>query len=402
MSAAPTLNPFDAAQTHAVETWVPLFQEQAPVARIGDGFVLVTRYEDVRHILRSPDIFANAGGFRPNGLHVPIEDRTLGELDPPEHGPIRKLAMGAAAGQGIVERLRGLTRQTSADLLDRLLDKGGGDLVGEFSVVLTNRVIAAAMSVPPERGDWLAAQGEAIMHSDLPVMNRTARGQGYAGAFPEFTAFIDELIRRRQESPMPEGDAIARIIASAEDGAVPADTMVRMVLIQVLLGGTATTRDFIGHLFLELIRQPELHRAVREDRRLVPVAVDEALRLRPPVLFVIRSCRQQTNLRGIEIAPGERVIAALAAANRDPAVYDEPHRFRLDRKNAAPHLTFGFGTHHCVGSAIARMESEVALDEFVARVPPGGLRTVPGYALQHMPTPFLYGPQSVDVERIPS
>lgn len=398
MSDRPSLDPFDPAQTHAVEHWVPRFQVEAPVARIGDGFVLVTRYEDVRQILKSPDLFANAGGFRPNGLKVPIEDRTLGELDPPEHGPIRKLAIGAASGQGVVERLRGLARRTSAELLGRLLKKGGGDLVGEFSVMLTNRVISAAMSVPPERSDWLAQQGEAIMHSELPVMNRTARGEGYAGAFPEFTGFIDELIRRRRETPMPDGDAIARIIASAEDGAVPADTMVRMVLIQVLLGGTATTRDFIGHLFLELIRQPELHRAVRADRRLVPVAVDEALRLRPPVLFVIRTCRQTTSLRGIEIVPGERVIAAIAAANRDPSVYDEPHRFRLDRKTPAPHLTFGFGTHHCVGSALARMESEVALDEFVERVPPGGLRTVPGYELRHMPTPFLYGPHSVDVE----
>lgn len=400
MSDAPALNPFDPVQTHAVETWVPRFQEQAPVARIGDGFVLVTRYEDVRHVLKSPDLFANAGGFRPNGLRVPIEDRTLGELDPPEHGPIRRLAMGAASGPGVVDRLRGLARQISAELLGRLLAKGGGDLVGDFSVVLTNRVIAAAMSVPPERSEWLAGQAEQIMHSELPVQNRTARGEGYAGAFPEFTAFIDELIRRRQEAPAPEADAIARIIASAEDGAVPADTMVRMVLIQVLLGGTATTRDFIGHLFLELIRQPELHRAVRDDRRLVPTAVDEALRLRPPVLFVIRSCRQPTSLSGVEIAPGERVIAALAAANRDPSVFDEPQRFRLDRKNSAPHLTFGFGTHHCVGSAIARMESEVALDEFVTQVQPGGLRTVPGYALHHMPTPFLYGPQSVDVERV--
>lgn len=398
MSNAPTLDPFDPVQTHAVEDWVPRFQAEAPVARIGGGFVLVTRYEDVRYILKSPDRFANAGGFRPNGVQVPIEDRTLGELDPPEHGPIRRLAMGAASGPGVVERLRGLARQTSGDLLARLLEKGGGDLVGDFSVVLTNRVIAAAMSVPPERSDWLAQQGEAIMHSELPVMNRTARGEGYAGAFPEFTSFIDELIRRRLESPMPDGDAIARIIASAEDGAVPADTMVRMVLIQVLLGGTATTRDFIGHLFLELIRQPELHRAVRADRRLVPVAVDEALRLRPPVLFVIRSCRQNTTLSGVEILAGERVIAATAAANRDPSVYEDPHRFRLDRKNPAPHLTFGFGTHHCVGSAIARMESEVALDEFVERVPPGGLRTVPGYELRHMPTPFLYGPHSVDVE----
>jgi cytochrome P450 len=236
------------------------------------------------------------------------------------------------------------------------------------------------------------------MHSELPVTNRTPRGVGYAGAFPEFTAFVDDLVRSRSDGEGSGEDAIDRIVRGAGGGPAPPREIVRMVLIQLLLGGTATTRDFLGHLFDELIGRPELHEAIRNDRRLVPVAGEEGLRLAPPVLFVIRTCRQATSLRGVAIEPGERVIAAIAAANRDESVYERPDEFRLEREDPKPHLSFGHGPHACVGAGLARMEIEAALEVFVELVAPGGLRTAPGFELRRMPTPFLYGPESLAVE----
>jgi cytochrome P450 family 142 subfamily A polypeptide 1 len=171
-----------------------------------------------------------------------------------------------------------------------------------------------------------------------------------------------------------------------------------MVLIGLLLGGTATTRDFLGHLFHELIQRPDLHEAIRSERRLVPVAVEEGLRLAPPVLFLIRSCRVATALGGVELLAGERVIAAIAAANRDETVYERPDEFRLDRVDAKPHLSFGHGPHACVGAGLARMEIEAALEVFVELVRPEGLRTAPGFELRRMPTPFLDGLESLEVE----
>lgn len=393
-------DPFDAAQTHAIARIAQRLIAEAPVLRLDSGFVMVSRYDDVRHVITGNTIFANEGGFRPNGLYVPIEDRTLGELDPPEHGPIRRLAIGAAAGPGAVESLRGFARETSHALLDRILERGRGDLVADFSVILTNRVISSLMGVPPVRSDWLAEQAEAILASEMPVTNRTPRGFGYKAAFPEFTEFIDDLVRQRMAEPMAEPDAIQRIVETAADvDETPSETIVRMVLIQLLLGGSATTRDFLGHLFHTLILQPELHAAIRNDRALVPVAVEEGLRLAPPVLFVIRTCAEDAELRGVALPKGQRVIAAIAAANRDPAVYDRPDEFRMDRVDPAPHLSFGMGAHFCVGNQLARMESQEALQAFVGRVRPGELATAPGFALRHMPTPFLYGPVSMPVVR---
>ena len=399
MTAGLALDPFDPRQTHAICEQAQRFQREAPVARVGGGFVFVSRYDDVRHVLRTNEVFANAGGFRPTGLFVPLEDRTLGELDPPEHEPIRRLALDAAAGRRAIESLRAFARDETRSLLEAILRRGRGDLVAELSVLLTNRVIAKLLGVPLESADWLAEQAEQIMHSDMPVTNRSERGEGYARAFPEFTAFVDDLVQRRTLGDGSADDAIGRIVHGARTGEPPPAKTVRMVLIQLLLGGSATTRDFLGHLFHELIQRPDLHAAIRGDRSLVPVATEEGLRLAPPVLFTIRTCRQPTELRGVGIAAGERVIAAIAAANRDAEVYPRPDEFRLDREDPRPHLSFGHGPHACVGAGLARMEIQTALDVFVELVAPGALRTPPGFALRHMPTPFLYGPESLPVER---
>ena len=396
MSGAPTLDPFDARQTHELAGIAHRFHREAPVARVGGGFVLVSRYDDCRAVLRANDVFANAGGFRPTGLHVPLEDCTLGELDPPEHEPIRRLALDAAASRRAVAALREFTREHVRELLGAILRRGGGDLVAELSVLLTNRVIAKLLGVPQERADWLAEQAEEIMHSDLPVTNRTPRGVGYQGAFPEFTAFVDELVRHRLEGREPADDAIGGIIANASGPL--SETVVRMVLTQLLLGGSATTRDFLGHVFHVLIERPDLHAAIRRDPALVPVAGEEGLRLAPPVLFVIRTVREATELRGVAIEPGERVIAAIAAANRDVEVYPDPDEFRLDREAPRPHLSFGYGAHACVGASLARMEIEIALATFAELVPPGGLRTPKDFELRRMPTPFLFGPDRLPVE----
>jgi cytochrome P450 len=178
--------------------------------------------------------------------------------------------------------------------------------------------------------------------------------------------------------------------------------MARMILLQLLLGGTATTRDYIGHLFHHLIQHPDLHATIEAGRALIPVAVEEGLRLYPPVLNVFRAPSQDTEIRGVKIAKGERVVVGLAAANRDEDIFPDPDAFRLDRKPTVPHMTFGYSSHFCVGSALAKMEAQIALEVFLDMVKPGTLRTVPGFKMRHMPTPFLYGPVSVDVERVPA
>jgi cytochrome P450 len=390
-------DPFDAGHTHHMWDLARRLRREHPVSKIGDGFFFVSRYHDVRRVARDNKVFANAGGFRPTGIPVPIEDRTIGELDPPEHGPLRKLAYGAASGPGVVEGLRAFTRGQCDNLLVGILEQGGGDLIAEFSLALTNRVIAKMLGVPLAQCDDLAQQGEEILMSTLNLTNETERGVGFEGAFPEFTAFVDNLVSERLESEHPPDDAITRIATTANDRDELPRTIIRMIMIQLLLGGTATTRDFIGSLYHELIVHPELHVAIGNEPALIPAAVEEALRLAPPVLFVIRTAAVDTEVGGVSINAGDRIIAGLASANRDEDVYDDPDEFRIDRVDPAPHVSFGYGPHLCVGAALARMEGQEALASFVAGVKPGGLTLAPEFELAYMPSPFLFGPLRLDV-----
>src|ERR1700756_3777924 len=106
MDTASAFAPFDRPQTHAVAETARRLLSDEPVLRVANGFVVVSRYDDAKQVITNTKLFANAGGFRPTGLKVPIEDRSLGEIDPPEHAPLRRLAIGAAAGPGAVESLR--------------------------------------------------------------------------------------------------------------------------------------------------------------------------------------------------------------------------------------------------------------------------------------------------------
>jgi cytochrome P450 len=391
-------DPFDCSQTHAIEAVARRFQREAPVARVGGGFVLVTRYGDVRTVLAENDIFSNAGGFRRTGTHVPMEDISLGELDAPHHAPLRKLAMGAVTSPRAVDALRGFVRETARNLLGKILERGEGDLIEDFSLKLTNRAISKMLGSPLEQSDWLAEQAETIMGSTLLSLNRTERGVGFAGAFPEFTAFLDELIRARQGDSHEE-DAISRILSNAVEvhGRTP-ELVTRQLLIQLLLGGTATTRDSIGSMCLRMIDNPELHARLAQERSLVPAAVEEGLRLDPPVLFVMRTVARPTRLRDVELLEGERVIASTSSANRDEDVYEHPHEFRVDRVTPAPHLAFGYASHFCVGNMVARMESQVALDAFLDLVRPGTLQLKPGFRPSYQNVPSLLGHARIDVE----
>jgi len=396
-----SFDPFNADQAHNMWDVVRRLQREKPVAHIGNGFVFVTKYDDVCHVLRNHLLFTNEGNLRLTGVNPPLEDRALGELDPPIHGPIRRLAVNAVTPSS-VENMRTFTREYSEKLLADLLAKGGGDLVGKFSVLLTNSVVAKMLGVPVDSSDWMAEKAEEIMFSTLPESNRTERGVGYEGAFPEFTDFIDGVVADRKASGELGDDAVGRLIRSVETGWDDPKKMARMILLQLLLGGTATTRDYIGHLFHHLIQDPKLHAAIDADRSLIPAAVEEGLRLYPPVLNVFRAPSQDTEIRGVKIAKGERVVVGLAAANRDEDIFPDPDTFRLDRKRDVTHMTFGYSSHFCVGSMLAKMEAQIALEVFLNMVKPGTLRMKPGFKMRHMPTAFLYGPVSVDVERVPA
>lgn len=391
---------FDPLQTHDMWDRMRAFRKAGAVVPIQGDFVYVSRYDEVREILRDEETYSNVGGMRPTGLQIPLHDASIGELGPPVHVPARRLATIAAQGGGVLKRARPFVTAVTQELIEPLVARGQGDLIAEYALPLTARVIGWLLEVPTADCERLARWGEEIMSSPLTVTNRTERGEGYAGAFPEFTGYLEGLVEARIADARGGEDTIARILAASVEGIERSVPNVRMVLLNLVLGGTATTRDLIGNLLLEVLSSPELHRTLNEERALIPRAVEESLRLAPPVLYLIRTCTQDVELGGVKLAAGQRVVVGIASANRDERVYPDAERFSLERSNPVPHLSFGLGQHFCVGAPLARLEAEAALGRFLECFPPDSVRLAPGFEREWMPLPYMLGPVRIDVEAV--
>ena len=163
-------------------------------------------------------------------------------------------------------------------------------------------------------------------------------------------------------------------------------------------GGLTTTSQLLGNLLHELLTDPALDDAVRRDDATLEGAVEESLRIAPPILFIARGCRHDTEVGGAPLATGERVIVGTASANRDEAVFASGDEFQADRANADQHLTFGYGPHVCPGASLARTEARVGLRTFLQRFPAGTVRLTAGFRFENVPTYFEVGPRRLPVE----
>jgi cytochrome P450 len=173
--------------------------------------------------------------------------------------------------------------------------------------------------------------------------------------------------------------------------------VLRSLTAHVVLGGISTTTNLLASLLHRLLVTPELHRTLRAEPALLPAAVEETLRLDPPVLFVMRVCRRATKVAGFPIEEGDSVLAGIASANRDERVYEEPDTFRLDR-GLPRHLSFSGGAHHCIGAGFARLVAAEAIGAFLSRFDVGDARLVPGFVYEGVPVFLENGPVRLDVE----
>ena len=166
----------------------------------------------------------------------------------------------------------------------------------------------------------------------------------------------------------------------------------------LITGGMTTTSQLLGNLVHDVLTDAALEAAVRTDEGALAGAIEESLRLQPPVMFVVRGCVRDTGVGGEPVEAGQRVIIGSASANRDERVFDEPDVFRPDRPNAEQHLTFGYGPHVCPGASLARVVARIGIETLLDRFPPGTLVAAPDHRYENVPTFFECGPRRLLVE----
>lgn len=305
-----------------------------------------------------------------SGVLHPLMPPSLLAVEPPDHTRYRKTVSSVFTPRA-VGALRDRVQTMADSLLDGLTSDGGVvDIVDAYCSQLPVAVISDVLGVPASDRAQVLRFGELAAPSlDIGLTWRQFREveQGLAG----FNTWLDDHLAQLRRTP---GDNVmSQLIQAADSGEHLDDTELRAIAGLVLAAGFETTVNLLGNGIRMLMDAPQARAELAANPRLWPNAVEEILRLESPVQLSARVARVDTEVAGTAIAAGELVVIYLAGANRDPAVFDDPHRFDVTRAGANRHLSFSGGRHFCLGAALARAEGEVGLRTFFERFPDAAL-----------------------------
>src|SRR4051794_1761663 len=304
----------------------------------------------------------------------PTEDDPVGagltqdsivKSNPPRHPELRRY-MAKWFSPRTIEELDVVVTKFCDDLLDPVMARREFDLVQEYALPLAVKVIAYILGVPDTYHARFQELGDAAARMLDPFLTTEQTREGRA-ASAEMLDYFRELYDERRRDP---GDDLLSALLVAGDDDKKLTQLELLANAQfVLLAGYETTVGMLGSGVNMLVDRPECWRAMRDDDALVPNVIEETLRLESPVQMVLRRAQHDVDFLGQHVPAGTRVLAVLAAANRDPAMFPDPARFDPWRDNANRQLSFVVGPHHCLGSALARMEGAIALRALLARMP---------------------------------
>jgi cytochrome P450 len=361
----------------------PLWEELrtvGPVHRVGPR-VLVSRYEDVKPILRTSELFSN--GWATSGsqaqeivsrlseeqriAHLALaefESKYVSRSDGEAHARLRGIAHRAFTPRRIADLTASIQRYTD-ELLDAMAEEPVADFIAGLSYQLPLMVIADMLGVPASDRelihDWSARVGSNRAGTNPEVLLDAHE------AMLEFRSYVDEIIAAHRRGGSSSG--LVAALLDASEGDRLADDELAAMFVVLLFAGHETTTNLLGTGLFELLRHPDQWALLREDSELVSSAVEELLRWVAPIQWLARVVTQDTELGGERIYEGETVVAVLACANRDPSVFDRPRQLDLTRSDSREHLSLGFGPHFCLGASLTRLEGTVVFEALRSRFP---------------------------------
>ncbi|WP_319435718.1 cytochrome P450 [Mycobacterium sp. RTGN5] len=366
-------------------------REHQPVFRDRNGLAAAASYRAVIDAERQPELFSNAGGIRPTTPALPH----MIDMDDPAHLLRRKLVNSGFTRKRVQAKANSIEGLCDT-LIDAICERGECDFVRDLAAPLPMAVIGDMLGVAPEDHATLLAWSDDMvvaLSSVATVESMTTA----ANALVAYNAFMgDFLAARRRE---PADDLVSVLIAAEVDGQQLTDEQILAETLLILIGGDETTRHTLSGGTAELSRHPEQWQAVRDDPELLPGAVEEMLRWTSPIKNMCRILTADTDFHGTELHAGEKILLLFESANFDETVFGDPDVFRIDR---APnnHVSFGFGTHFCLGNQLARLELTAMTRRVLARLP--DLRLADGAELPLRPANFVSGLEAMPVEFTPT
>jgi cytochrome P450 len=377
-------------------------QATGPVLPTVLGGWLLTRHAEVFAVLRDASFSSSSrhqSGYeqvvqmaRQLGLSdlQDLMGRVMLFADPPDHTRLRRIVGQAFTGRA-VEAMRPRIAAIVDRMLDPLAGDGGADLVETLAFPLPVTVISEMLGVPEaDHGmlrSWTAEAVKALDPSDDMTVFFPA-----AEAIRCLRTYFDDLVGRRRRAPGT--DLLSALIAAEDHGDRLSHEELLDTAILLFGAGHETTVNLISGGTLNLLRHRDQLARLRAEPSLIDTAVEELLRFGPPVQMTARIATADAELAGQPIAKGTEVIALLAAANRDPEVFEDPERLDIGRRDNR-HLSFGGGIHHCLGAPLARIEGQEAIGRLMTRFP--DLHLVES-DVEWKPTSTIRGPRRLALE----
>lgn len=317
----------------------------------------VSRYHDIVAIEKDAATWCNTGGYRPN---IPADPSIIG-LDDPLHTERRRLVARRFTPRSVTHHEE-LVRSVARELVDAVAADGRAEVISQLAAPLPARMIGHLLGFAddrwPELVHWSATT---IAMGGGP---RYATDEGIMAAVEYGQAAI-ELANERRGCPV---DDLMSAWSTAEVGGCPlSDDDLASDALLLLDGGAETTRTVIANGIDTLIAHPEQRDLLRREPEHMLTAVEELIRWTTPVLNMCRVATRDTEVSGVEIKAGQQVVLMYSSANRDESVFDEPQHFDVTR-DPNPHISFGFGTHFCLGAALARLELRIMFEELISRL----------------------------------
>ena len=380
------------------------------------GFWSLTRYEDIQYVSMNPKIFSSqlcTGTLMTLGeearRHPKLWRSSIDHmlnLDGDLHINLRREHMPFFK-PGYVDELHKKVKIKVTQLLDTIAPMGSCNLVHHFSQQLPIFTLSEILGIPESDRQKLVSWMEFLeLAQHFQVESYRKELAGETAATPDentiamFNAMVDEmfeygrdiLIKKRQN---PENDLLSAIANAELEGEKLSDEFLDGSWLLIIFAGNDTTRNTLSGAIKLLTEFPDQKELLLANMELLPNFVQESIRMISPVIHMRRTTTQEATIGKQKIGPGEKIIMWYGAANRDPAIFDRPNDFNIQRPNADKHLAFGIGRHTCLGKPIALMQLHEAYSQILQRFPDmrydGEWKVAPNnfvHAIQEMPVSF--------------
>jgi cytochrome P450 family 142 subfamily A polypeptide 1 len=373
---------------HGEMRWL---RENDPVHWDADGGVwAITRYDHIKEIESDPATFSNAGGIRPETGPIPM----MIDMDDPEHRIRRKLVAKGFTPNRVREQEPGIHTLVH-ELIDEVCERGECDFIWDIAAWVPLIMIGNALGVEPDDRATLLQWSDDLLRGlgteDLDLLMKSME------AFSGYAEYSARVVADRRACPR---DDLMSILVHAEvDGDRLDDESLLHESLLILIGGDETTRHVMSGGMYQLLAEPSRWQRLLDDRSLVVPAVEEMLRWVTPIKNMARTVTRTVEFHGRTLEAGQKLLLLYPSANRDADRFPDADTFVLDR---APndHVAFGFGTHFCLGSSLARLELRALFNVLLERLP--DIHLVDDAEPAHRAANFVSGYESLKVAFTPS